>query len=127
MNTLDTLTLPDDLWWEDETDWTPVDQTVEHSTTGALLMDVSTKLAGRPITLVGDDNTAWISRQTALSLQALAAVPGKEMTLIIHGQTFTVRFRYDTGKPVDTEALVRITPPSDDDFYVLHAVRLMAV
>ncbi|EKD35978.1 MAG: hypothetical protein ACD_75C01697G0002 [uncultured bacterium] len=127
MNTLDELTLPADVWWEDETDWTPVEQSVEYSTTGALLVDLATKQAGRPITLVGDESTGWITRATALALQALAAVPGKQMTLVIHGQTFTVMFRHEEKKALDVVPVVRITPPADDDFYILQALKLMAV
>jgi len=127
MNTLDAVTLPDDIWWEDEIDWTPVEQTVEYSTTGALLIDLATKQAGRPITLIGDERTAWITRATALALQALAAVPGKQMTLVIHGQQFTVMFRHEEMKALDTEPLVRITPPDDSDYYILKALKLMAV
>lgn len=127
MITLDELTLPDDLWWEDETDWTPVEQTVEYSVAGALLIDLATKLAGRPITLVGDESTAWIARATALALQAKAAVPGKQMTLVIHDQTFTAMFRYDDKKPVDAAPVLRISPPEAGDYYILRAVKLMAV
>ncbi|KJS02240.1 MAG: hypothetical protein VR65_06245 [Desulfobulbaceae bacterium BRH_c16a] len=127
MNTLDEVTLPDDIWWEDEIDWTPVEQTVEYSTTGALLIDLATKQAGRPITLVGDEKTAWITRATALALQALAAVPGKQMDLALHGQQFTVMFRHEEKKALDTEPLVRITPPDDGDYYILKALKLMAV
>lgn len=127
MITLDGLTLPADLWWEDEIDWTPVEQTVEYSTTGALLIDVATKQAGRPITLVGDESTAWITRATALALQAFAAVPGKQMTLVLHAETFTVMFRHEEKKAVDTEPLVKITPPDAGDYYILKALKLMAV
>lgn len=127
MITLNELNLPLYLWWEDETDWTPVEQSVGYSTTGSLLIDLSTKLAGRPITLVGDDKTAWATRATVKALMDLAAVPGKQMVLVLHEQNFTVMFRHSEGKPVDAEPLVRINPPADDDYYILKAIRLMAV
>jgi hypothetical protein len=126
MITLDAVALPDDLWWEDETDWTPVSQLVEYSVTGSLLIDLGTKLAGRPITLVGDDSAAWITRATALALMALAADPGKVMTAVIHDRSFQVMFRHD-GKPVDAEPLVRISPPADDDYYILKGLRLLVL
>ncbi len=127
MITLDGLTLPVYLFWQDETDWTPVQQTTEYSTTGALLIDLATKQAGRPITLVGDEQTAWITRATALALMAMAANPGKEMTLILHDRSFQVMFRHSDGKPIDAEPLVRISPPADDDYYILKALRLMVL
>ena len=125
MNSVDTINLPDYIWWEDETDWTPVEQSVEYSTTGALLVDLAVKLAGQPLTLVGDESTAWVTREAVLGLQAFAAVPGKEMTVAIHGRSFQAMFRHDGGKPVDAEPVVRITPPADDDWYVLKALRFL--
>ncbi|MBU1564222.1 MAG: hypothetical protein KJ630_01170 [Proteobacteria bacterium] len=124
MISLDTITLPTDLWWEDETDWTPVDQETEYSTTGALLVDLATKQAGRPITLVGDRSTAWVSRTTVLALMALAADPGLVMTLIIDTRSFQVMFRHE-GKPVDAVPVVRISPPAATDFYYLNALRFL--
>ena len=126
MNTLDDITLPDDIWWQDETDWTPVEQNESYSTTGALLLDVSVKQAGRPITLGGDDDI-WITRATALALQEKAAQPDLEMALTLYQATYTVRFRHADGKPVDAVPVVRITPPADTDYYILRALRLMAV
>lgn len=123
---LETIALPDDLWWEDETDWTPVEQTAEYSTTGALLLDVSVKLAGQPITLVGDETTAWITRGTVLALQALAAVPDLEMTLILHDRSFQVKFSH-SGKPVDVKPLVRISPPADSDHYIVKGLRFLII
>jgi len=126
MITLDTITLPEDLWWQDEIEWTPVQQSVEFSTTGALLIDLAVKLAGQPITLVGDDTTAWISRGTALDLQALAAVPGQTMTLIIHDRSFEVVFSY-SGKPVDVDPVVRICPPENGDYYIVKGLRFLVI
>ena len=127
MISLDSINLPEDLWWSDETDWTPVAQATEYGTTGALLVDVSTKLAGQPITLVGDDQTAWVTRATVLSLQELAADPGLEMTLVLHGRTFTVIFSHEGGKPIDAEPVVRISPPQDSDYYIIRALRFLAL
>lgn len=126
MITLDAVSLPDDLWWEDETDWTPVSQATEYSTTGSLLIDIGVKQAGQPITLVGDESTAWVSRATVLALMDLAAVPAQEMTLILHDRSFQVIFSHD-GKPVDAEPLVRISPPGDTDYYILKGLRLLVL
>ncbi len=127
MITLDDITLPDDLWWQDETDWTPVDQQEGFSITGALLLDVSTRLAGRPMTLIGDEGWAWTTRGVVLALQAKAAEPGAQMALILHERTFTVLFRYSDGKPVEAESLTKMTPPAETDIYLLHALRLLIV
>ena len=58
-----TITLSDRLHWTDEFDWHPVEQATGYSTTGALLIDVATRQAGRPITLQGTDTQAWFTAE----------------------------------------------------------------
>ena len=53
-----TANLGDRLHWADEFDWSPVEQSTTYSTTGRLLVDLSTKLSGQPITLEGADTNA---------------------------------------------------------------------
>ena len=87
-----TATLSDRLHWSDEYDWSPVQQSTEYSTEGALLVDVAVKLAGRPITLEGSDTAAWLSRAVCDTLQAWAALPGIELTLVVRGVAHNVMF-----------------------------------
>ena len=63
-----TANINDRLDWQDEFGWSPVDQATSYSTTGALLVDVALKQAGRPITLVGTETAAWISRALCSTL-----------------------------------------------------------
>lgn len=87
-----TVTLGDRLEWEDEYTWSPVEQASEYSTTGALLMDVGLKLAGRPITLQGTQTAAWLTRAVCDTLQAWAALPGIALTLTLRGVARQVVF-----------------------------------
>lgn len=87
-----TATLSDRLHWADEFDWSPVEQSTEYSTDGSLIVDVGLKLAGRPITLEGTDTAAWISRAACDTLQAWAALPGIELTLVVRGVARAVMF-----------------------------------
>lgn len=124
---LDGITLPEDLWWEDETGWTPVEQSdTEFSVTGALLLHTGVKQAGRPITLAGSEDASWLARSTVLALMALAAVPAKEMTLTLHDRTFTVIFNHGDGKPLEATPIYKKSPPDDEDYYWL-IIRLMEV
>lgn len=124
---LDGIVLPDDLWWEDETDWTPVGQSdTEYSVTGALMVDCGVKQAGRPISLVGSEDASWLKRSTVLALQALAAIPAKEMTLTFHARTFTVIFNHADGKPLEAKPIYPKSPPDDEDYYWL-IIRLKEV
>lgn len=123
---LEDITLPDDLRWIDETDWSPVEQSTEYSLAGALVVEAAVKQAGRPITLEGYGGDVWVPRSTVLALQTLAAIPGREMTLALWGSTYTVMFRYHDGLPVTAEPVVPISPPAAADWYTL-TVRLMEV
>jgi hypothetical protein len=87
-----TAALSDRLQWTDEYDWSPVEQSTEFSTTGALLVDVAVKLAGRPITLEGLETAAWLTRAVCDTLQAWAALPGITLTLTVRGVARAVLF-----------------------------------
>lgn len=99
-----TANINDRLDWQDEFGWSPVDQATSYSTTGALLVDVALKQAGRPITLVGTETAAWISRALCSTLQAWAELPGIQLTLVLRGQPRQVMFDHAkggfTGQPV---------------------------
>ncbi|MDA8446385.1 hypothetical protein [Paracidovorax valerianellae] len=92
-----TAHISDRLQWTDEFGWSPVDQATAYSTTGALLVDVALKQAGRPITLVGTDTAAWITRALCTTLQAWARLPGIELDLVLRGDTYRVMFDHAGG------------------------------
>ncbi|MFO7582113.1 hypothetical protein, partial [Guyparkeria sp.] len=95
--TLDTITLPGDLEWTDEFDWTPVEQSHEPSLTGALIIDESARLTGRPVTLSGGENFGWITRDTVEALYLLLT-PGRVMTLTLaDARTLSVTWRHGDG------------------------------
>ncbi len=121
-----TIILPPDTLWRDETDWSPVQQSVEHSVTGALLVDAATMLAGRPITLGGDETASWLARATILTLLAWAAVAGQTLTLNYHGRLFTVLWRHQEAPALETSAVIEQVPPADADWYYF-TLKLMAV
>ncbi len=117
---LNGIVLPADLLWIDETDWTPVAQSdSEYSITGSLFVDTGVKQAGRPITLAGSEESAWVSRSTVLALMDVLAIPGKRMTLNLHGRTFTVIFNHENGDPIDATAIYPQSPPDDEGYYYL--------
>ena len=92
-----TAHLSDRLQWADEFDWSPVEQATAYSTTGRLLVDVSLKQAGQPITLEGADTNAWISRALCSTLQAWAALPGAQFDLVLRSETHQVIFDHGKG------------------------------
>ena len=93
-----TLTLNPDLYWSDENNWHAVEQAVERTITGALVVQAAARIAGRPITLEPiDDEAAWMTRADVTVLRNWAAAPGKTMTLTLRGKAREVIFRHQDG------------------------------
>lgn len=117
--TLDGLTLPDDLDWQDEFDWAPVAQTQTTTLTGSIIVEENAIPEGRPITLVAGDDFAWATRLQVKQLKTKEAVLNTPMTLTINDMgSFSVVWRRD---PVGVEAkqLIQIADPVDGDRYLL--------
>lgn len=111
------VALPADLFWADEHDWQPVEQTVDRSVTGALIVSVAARQAGRPITLrpLADD-CAWITRATLHALLAWAAVPGAQMVLTLRGAARNVIWRHqDTA--IEATPVRHLSDALDADWY----------
>jgi hypothetical protein len=117
------LLLPDDLLWTDEHAWTPAVASTSYLITGALLIQSATRQAGRPITLVGAADMAWVTRAAVEQLRAWAAVPvgasaGRFALTFRDGRAFTVAFRH-ADTPIESEPVLGIPARADTDFYRL--------
>lgn len=92
-HSLNALALPSDLIWTDEFEWNPVERKAAYSVTGALVVDVGERLAGRPITLESGDQGGWVTRAMLLSLYAMAGDPDLAVVFThADGRTFNVTF-----------------------------------
>ena len=117
------LELPDDLLWSDEHAWTPAVASVSYLLTGALLVQSATRQAGRPITLTGPIDMAWVTRGTLMTIHSWAAAPltdttGRFTLTLSDGRVFTVAFRHaDTA--IEAEPVLGFPARSDADFYRL--------
>ena len=128
--TLGALTLPQGLRWADEFDWSPLTQATEYSLTGALIVQQAEKQAGRPITLVGGKDFAWLTRAEVATLKALLDA-GEEMTLTLHDtRTFTVLPAGDEPLAVSSLPIVKDSGPANPSSgarYVLETLKLIEV
>jgi hypothetical protein len=117
-HTLASVTLPVDMIWIDEFNWSPVQRAQEYSIGGALIIDVAERLAGRPITLKGEADAGWVHRTALLALYALAADPAvASRTLTLgDGRVFTVAFDDD---PIEAEPVIDYSITGGDDWYVV--------
>ncbi len=118
------LALPDDLLWPDEHGWTPTVASVSYLLTGALLVETASRQKGRPITLVGPPDMAWVSRATVNRLHGWASVPGARFELVFRDRRrFTVAFRHHDGA-IEAEPVTGLPANDDHDFYRV-TLRLM--
>lgn len=96
--TLGGVALPYSLFWVNEQEWTPYRQSQDYSITGALLLQASVKLAGRPITLSGTTDSAWITHATLTALRELLTVDPLPL-ILPDGRTFSVTWDH-AGPPI---------------------------
>lgn len=124
-HTLGTLIIPRGMVWVDEFDWHAVEKSTQYSLTGALLVDVATRQAGRSITLQGVDDAGWIQRSVLQQLYTLAADPGATYALqLADARTYAVQFA--PGNPIDARPVGRPELPRAAHPYAA-TVRLIEV
>ena len=113
------LVLPDDLLWTDEHAWTPAVAAVSYLLTGALLVESAARQAGRPITLVGAADMAWVTRATVDTLYDWAAEPNRQFELTLaDDRVFAVAFRHHETA-IEAEPVLGFPVRSADDRYRL--------
>jgi hypothetical protein len=123
--TLDGLSLPDDLIWIDEYDFSPVKQTVTTAVDGSLIVEAAAQAegqtagqkAGRPITLAGGDDYAWIERAILEQIRAKQYQPGLVMSLTLRGVTYSVLFVQPDG--IAARPVIDYNTPDDSDWYTV--------
>lgn len=123
--TLDAFSLPTDLVWINEFEWTPVEQSEEYTLNGALIFDSGIKQAGRPITLEGGVDAAWLERGELKTLYAKLDDDAAMTLTLGDGRVFTVRFDHK-NQPIESEPIIDYAVPEDEDKYTL-TVRFITV
>ena len=83
----------------------------------------ATRQAGRPITLVGAPDMAWVTRAAVEQLRVWAAIPvssasGRFLLTLTDMRSFTVAFRH-SETPIESEPVLGIPARADTDFYRL--------
>lgn len=115
---LDAITLPSDLIWVDEYAYTPVKQTINTAVNGSLVIEAAAALAGRPMTLQGGEDAAWISRATLELLRLKQIQPGLVMTLTLnYGDSYNVLFMQPDG--IAAKPVIDYNNPDAADWYTV--------
>lgn len=123
------VVLPAGLIWQDEFNWSPLRMATAYSLSGALIVERATALAGRPVTLVGHRNFAWITRTDLATLRTLLALDST-LTLTLHdARAFAV---VPVQDPLEVSLLPRVrdsgpADPSAGAWYVLESLKLLCV
>lgn len=125
--TLGGIPLPEDLLWDDELGWCPVSETVNVSLGGSVIIQASAQVAGRPVTLSGGSEYAYIDRAAWLQVQAMAADPAWSGVLDYHGREITVRFRHGDGAIAATPVVDYSGAPEDTDELNNVVIRLRGI
>lgn len=122
---LNGIALPGGMLWVDEFTWAAAQRSVERSITGAQIIDVAPKVAGRPITLQGAQDQGWIRRATLLAVRALADAPdGRYPLELASGEAFTVMFAPEDA--IEAQPISRPELPQGTHPYVA-TLRLITV
>lgn len=127
---IETIVLDQDLFWSDEFTWAEVEQSVERSIPGSLVIDVCIKKAGRPITLQGPaENAAWMLRSDIERLQAWEKDPTLILKLGLRGRDFSVVFRRYDGAPVEANPVDFVANPDPGGFgdWYLTTIKFLTV
>jgi hypothetical protein len=126
-HTIAGLPIPRGMVWADEFGWSRVQKALEYSMTGAALIDVGVRLAGRPITLQGEVEAGWIKRGALVALQALAEAnpEGEHLLVLADGRTFNVQFA-PVDLPIEAKPVARPELPIESYPYVA-TVRLIEI
>jgi hypothetical protein len=121
------VTLNPDLYWSDEHNWWPVEQTSQRTITGAIVVSSAERIAGRPITLEPeDDSSGWMPFALVAQLRNWAAEPGQVMVLTLRGTARDVIFRHQDGPGLEPTPVVHYSDVDDADFYRV-TLRLMEI
>jgi hypothetical protein len=123
-----TLSLPPDLIWADELTWSAVAQSTERGIFGTLIIDAMARNGGRPITLQGDGDSAWIDRGTLRTLGAWAQTPGLRMALDVRGEIFSVIFDHgpeEETRAIAMSAVIDYSDKQDGDYYCSLVLRFI--
>jgi hypothetical protein len=122
---IDAVSLPD-LVIEGEFDFTGVRAEVALSLGGTPIV-WEDSVQGKPIDLVGGNDTGWIDRSTLVSLLALAAVAGATYTLTYESDTYNVRFRHEEAPAIEATPIIPRPNPDGTDWYNNVRIKLMEV
>lgn len=105
------IELPGGLDWADRRAWSPLRQTRTLGLTGKPIVQVAALVGGRPITLRGGADRAFVTTSVCDALQAWADSLGQLMTVTIDGTAYPVIWRHHDAPALEAVPVFGISNP----------------
>ena len=120
--TNEAVQLENGFFWSDEFDWKPIEQTVERSISGNLIIQEGKKVSGRLITLVpAIGSMGWIKRADLSILKDWSALQNEQFTLAFEyphdTRQFNVIFNHQDGALSDVKTVKGTPSISEGEYY----------
>ncbi len=126
MKQLGTLTLPDDLIWQNRYAYVPIAAQTERALDGSLIL-YEQDIAGEPVDLIAFEDSGWFTFSQVQSLLQMASLKGAEYTLIYEGETHNVRFRNEDPPSVDMKPILEIADDHQSGDYFFGTIKLIKI
>ncbi|MBF0607689.1 MAG: hypothetical protein HQL61_09100 [Magnetococcales bacterium] len=111
------LVLPDDLTLDADTlTWTGLYAATERTLDGNLVVFES-YATGRPVTLVAQQDSGWLTYEQVKALLAMASVKGATYPLVFEDNIYPVRFRNEDAPAVDVSPVLPRPNTADSDYF----------
>lgn len=116
------IELDDELYPSDEHDWSKVASSTKYALDGTMIVEQSTRLAGKPYTMQAPSDMGWLTRDTVNQLKAERDKLGATFWLDYRadGAIKRVKVIFDTTGDAITAKPVKefISPSATDPFIV---------
>jgi hypothetical protein len=120
------ITLDHDSTWEDEFKFSYKEVVADRTLEGEIVTQSYDKIAGRPITLKGDNNHGWLKRSTVLALTALDSSSVFDFDVTIYGVTYRCRLRKEDSPALEFDPITNVNMP-DSNFWYYGTIKLITV
>jgi len=119
--------LNNSLQWNNRYQWSPAQQNVRSTLLGNQVIYQQVVTVGRPIDLEATDTTGWLTKAMVDSLLALAEEPSVTRTLVFHGESYQVKFKYEENQSPVAFVPIRTKQVLSPEDWMVGTIKLFTV